>query len=101
MSQLALELLSQTTFREGIAAGVPESERVAHKFGYAVIQGEGQLHDCGIVYHPKMAYVLCVMTSGTDANQMNAAIVETSKMVYEGISALDLSRHQEEVSQKL
>lgn len=89
MSQFALELLSSTTFHEGIEAGVPTGLRVAHKFGYAVVEGENQLHDCGIVYHPKMAYVLCVMTSGTDQNRMNDVIVRTSKTVYDTVSKLD------------
>lgn len=101
MSQFALDLLSKTTFDEGIAAGVPDDLTVAHKFGYAVVDGEGQLHDCGIVYHPKMSYTLCVMTSGNDANQTNAAIIEMSRMVYNGVSGLDLNRTQEIVDQAL
>jgi len=91
MSQLALELLSEATFKEGIVAGVPDGQRVAHKFGYSIVDGEGQLHDCGIVYHPKMAYILCVMTSGTDPNKTSAAITEVSSITYNTISALDLS----------
>lgn len=90
MSQLALQLLSEATFRQGIVAGVPSDLRVAHKFGYTAVDGESQLHDCGIVYHPKMAYTLCVMTSGTDQNAQNAAIIEISRMVYSAISAEDL-----------
>lgn len=89
MSQFALQLLSEATFRQGIVAGVPSDLRVAHKFGYTAVDGESQLHDCGIVYHPKMAYTLCVMTSGTDQNAQNAAIIEISRMVYSAISAED------------
>jgi len=96
MSQFALSLLSEATFHEGIVAGVPDTVRVAHKFGYAVVDGEPQLHDCGIVYHPKMAYVVCVMTSGPDENRANEAILEISRMVYEAVSSLDFDRLPQE-----
>lgn len=92
MSQYGLELLSQATFKEGITKGVPDTQRVAHKFGYAVIDGEGQLHDCGIVYHPKMAYILCVLTTGADTNKANAAIIDISKTVYDAVSEQDVGR---------
>jgi hypothetical protein len=98
MSQFALELLSETTFQGGITAGVPEGTRVAHKFGYTVME-EGQLHDCGIVYHPKMSYILCVMTSGDDQQKKNEAIIALSRMVHDAVSALDFDqRSQEELT---
>jgi len=93
MSQFALELLSQSTFTQGITGGVPAETRVAHKFGYAVIDGEGQLHDCGIIYHPKMSYILCVLTTGQDTNKANEAIMDISRTVYQSVSELDLDNH--------
>jgi beta-lactamase class A len=91
-----LQLMSEATFPEGIVKGVPAGQRVAHKFGYAVIDGESQLHDCGIVYHPKMAYVLCVMTTSADTNKANDAIVDIAKTVYDAVSGLDFSKMQKE-----
>lgn len=88
MSQLGLQMLSDATFPEGIVKGVPEGQRVAHKFGFAVVDGETQLHDCGIVYHEKMAYTLCIMTTGPDVLASNAAIIDISRIVYNAISAL-------------
>lgn len=68
-SENALELLSQTSFTQGIVAGVSSSTVVAHKLGLVGIAPnnvttEHELHDCGIVYG-KDAYVLCVMTRGS------------------------------------
>lgn len=96
MSQFALRLLSEVMFRQGIAAGVPEGLRVAHKFGYTGVGGVSQLHDCGIVYHPKMAYILCIMTSGPDQNAENEVIREISRTVYDTISGLDFNRPSKE-----
>jgi beta-lactamase class A len=86
-SQRALELLSRSTFDEGIVAGTPEGTVVAHKFGRRVLEdADDQLHDCGIVYHPKAAYVLCVMTSGPSYREQKNAIAEVSRIVYDGVS---------------
>lgn len=89
MSQLALDLLSKATFTEGLVAGVPEGTRVAHKFGNRELEnGEVQLHDCGIVYHPSTPYLLCVMTSGFDLTFEKEVIADVSRTVYEEVSAL-------------
>ncbi|HVM73301.1 MAG TPA: serine hydrolase [Candidatus Paceibacterota bacterium] len=68
-SEKALELLSQSSFTQGIVAGVASSTVVSHKLGLVGIAPdnvttEHELHDCGIVYG-KDAYVLCVMTRGS------------------------------------
>jgi hypothetical protein len=101
MSQYGLELLSETTFQGGIAAALPDNVRVAHKFGYTEVNGENQLHDCGIVYHPKTAYILCILSSGPDKNKLNAAIMDISGMVYDAVSSLDLNaRHDSFILKK-
>jgi len=70
-SEKTLELLSQTDFTQGIVAGVPKKIKVAHKFGLATFVNpdnqlvERELHDCGIVYHSKNPYLLCVMTKSS------------------------------------
>lgn len=87
-SEQALQLLSETEFCGGLVAGVPNNIRVAHKFGersVLFLNGailERQLHDCGIIYHPKGAYVLCVMTRGTDFRQLETTLAGISRVVY-------------------
>ncbi len=88
MSEYALELLSEVTFDDGLVAGVPKNTVVAHKFGERHEGSETELHDCGIVYHPAMAYVLCVMTTGTDFQAQKSAIAEMSGMVYGTVSSV-------------
>lgn len=92
MSQYGLNLLSEATFTDGLVAGVPAGTRVAHKFGQRAPEpGEdGQLHDCGVVYHPRTAYVLCVMTSGNDFEKQKQVIAEISRTVYDAVSSLSL-----------
>ncbi len=89
MSQLALELLSSSTFRDGLVAGVPADVRVAHKFGVRMVpKGQNQLHDCGIVYHPSATYILCVMTTGTDVTDEAAAIADVSRATYDAVGSV-------------
>jgi hypothetical protein len=87
-SEKALELLSKTTFTEGIVKLLPPETLVAHKFGEKEPNPQGirQIHDCGIVYYPLHPYLICVMTRGTDPDQMAQTIAEISRLVYEEVS---------------
>jgi beta-lactamase class A len=87
MSNKALELLSQSTFNDGLVAGVPEGIKVAHKFGINKDGAEIQLHDCGIVYFPDNPYLLCVMTRGDSIPELQSVIAYISKDVYEEVSS--------------
>lgn len=92
MSEKALQLLTKVTFNEGIMAGVPKTLTVANKFGQYGIYADGsltgmQLHDCGIVYYPNNAYLLCVMTRGRDFNSLTKVIRTISKMTYDIVHA--------------
>ena len=85
-SEYALHLLTQTTFEEGVRAGVPVQYQVAHKFGERKTSGGlQQFHDCGIVYYPNHPYLLCVMTRGTDVKSLISSIAQTSQYVYQKI----------------
>ena len=92
-SQEAMQLLSATSFKEGITAPLPEGIAVAHKFGERTLplssatnQGAFQeLHDCGIVYNPQQPYLLCVMTKGTNPEVLAQQIQAISKTVYDFI----------------
>lgn len=86
-SEYLLALLSDSDFESGIVAGVPEGTLVAHKFGIknADDSSEQQLHDCGIVYHPKHPYLICVMTKGTNHEAQSQTIQELSEAVYRTI----------------
>lgn len=86
-SQKALEFLSESSFGHGLAAGVPPGVVVAHKFGERQDGAVRQLHDCGIVYHPKEHYLLCVMTRGRDTAELTGVIAEVSRLVYDEVSA--------------
>lgn len=87
-SEKALALLSRTTYKDGLVAGVPWDITVAHKFGERNVDGSPlhQLHDCGIIYVPGRPYLLCVMTRGGDARIQASVIAEISRMVYSSVA---------------
>lgn len=87
-SEKALNLLSQTTFKAGLLAGLPEGMVVAHKFGERGFLNSNvvQLHDCGIVYVNNNPYLLCVMTRGTDFQQLGRVIADISAIAYRNVS---------------
>jgi beta-lactamase class A len=99
-SEAALELLSQTTFTQGLVAGVPSGTTVAHKFGERTINYVAsatssaassvvhELHDCGIVYYPGHPYFLCVMTKGSDFPTLANTIAGISKIVWTNVQII-------------
>ena len=93
MSEKALELLSKIDFTEGVRKNIPSNISVANKFGeYFLIEdgkvNEHQLHDCGIVYHPKYPYILCIMTKGQSLNNLEKTIQDISNTTYKNIDAI-------------
>jgi len=89
MSEKALETLSNTDYKKGIVAGVPKNITVAHKFGLITIKQDGdqiirrELHDCGIIYHEKNPYLLCIMTKSTSSiENIEGVIKNISETVY-------------------
>jgi len=86
-SQKALLLLTQTQFRNGLVEHLPQEITVAHKFGERETPASVQVHDCGIIYHPRHPYTLCVMTKGDNYNEQVKAISALSQLVFEGVSS--------------
>jgi len=84
MSEKALKYLSHIDFHEGIAGGVPAGVPVASKFGEKVLDDGKvvELHEFGIVYHPRGPYLLGVMTKGSDLGRQSAVIREISRLIY-------------------
>lgn len=81
-SEQLLELLSRSSFTQGLVAGVPAGTVVSHKFGEFAQANEKQLHDCGIVYKKGHPYILCIMTLGKNYDTLPGVISNVSKMVY-------------------
>jgi len=87
MSEKALEYLTKVEFKRGLAAGVPSQVVVAHKFGERALKGADmtQFHDCGIVYCPGRPYVLCIMTSDHDVDELIKTTEQISRLVYQDV----------------
>ena len=92
-SNTILQLLSQATFTNGLVAGVPSDVVVAHKFGEHAVETSTkqvagvELSDCGIVYHPKHPYLICVMTEGKDTLALANFIAQVSRVTYDDVNA--------------
>lgn len=84
-SERALELLTQSQFQEGIRSEIPKEVKYAGKFGERAYEGVKQLHDCGIVYHPKNPYLLCIMTKGDNFVNLESAISHISKTTWDEV----------------
>jgi beta-lactamase class A len=87
-SEHILEHLADTAFTKGLVAGLPPGVSVSHKFGEQsdATGAVKQLHDCGIVYHPEKPYLICIMTTGRDFEQMAEVIADLSRIVYTSVA---------------
>ncbi|MCX6747155.1 MAG: class A beta-lactamase-related serine hydrolase [Candidatus Pacearchaeota archaeon] len=86
-SEMALDLTTDTQEEELIPRGVPSEIQVAHKFGMSIVEGEEVLHDCGIVYHPKNPYFICVMTKDLELEKSKELIYKISKDVFDFVES--------------
>lgn len=89
-SEYLLSVLADSSFTQGMRAGLPPGVAVADKFGeYRVSEDDLRLNDCGIVYRPHDPYILCVFTKGTNFDTLAGVISTISKMVFEELEATD------------
>ena len=92
MSEYALDLLTQSKFKNGLSKGLTEGVRMAHKFGESGETGkEMQLHEEGIVYLDNNPYLVVVMTKGKDFEKQGACIAEISKVIYNRFNGSNLN----------
>jgi hypothetical protein len=89
-SNKLLGIMDDSSFQDGLAAGVPSTVTVANKFGERFLNSstpgiptDFELHDCGILYPPQNPYILCVMTKGNDYTKLAKVIADVSRAVYQ------------------
>lgn len=82
-SELALEFLTKSTYKEGILRNINSSIPVAHKFGERILNNESQLHEVGIFYVDQHPYLLGIMSSGHDMKQLSGVLSEISKVTFD------------------
>ena len=100
MSEKALRYLSKSSFRDGMASGIPPNINIASKHGERTISttsdGEQkeliQIHEFGIIYHPNRPFLLGVMVRGNDEEQLKKVIRDITHLVYEEVDQQSISR---------
>ena len=86
-SEKALSILTNSTFAEGIPKDLPSGLEIAHKFGeYESMEKSIFLHDCGIIYYPKVPYLLCIMTKGKNIDKQLEAIQKVSRFTFDMVN---------------
>jgi beta-lactamase class A len=83
LSNYALRLLVESTFKSGMVKDLPFSTVVAHKFGEkGVHKGEVDFSESGIVFYQSKPYLLTIMTRGKDVKRLASVVREFSAEVY-------------------
>ena len=83
-SEYALDLLTKSSFKQGVLQGITSGTRVAHKFGERFTTGDlVQLHESAIVYRGSAAYAITIMTEGKKMEDLSVVIGALSKICFE------------------
>jgi beta-lactamase class A len=83
-SEYSLDLLTKSSFKQGVLQGIPSGTKVAHKFGERFTTGDlVQLHETAIVYRGSAAYVATIMTEGKKMEDLSAVLGALSKICFE------------------
>lgn len=92
MSERALRNLARSSFRSGMAAGVPPGVIVARKAGERLLEpGDEethavvQLHEFGIVYHARRPFLLGITARGTDFDDLAGVVRDITQLIYEEV----------------
>jgi len=84
-SELALQWLSQSSFKDGITKFLPQDLLVAHKFGEFGLKAEKQWHETAIIYAAGRPYLITIMTKGYEIEKLRQVISDVSKQVYDSM----------------
>lgn len=83
-SEFALQLLTTSTFKDGIITGASDPGIVvAHKFGERIIGNSAQLHEFGIVYTGNQPYLIGIMTNGSNLQSLSGVLQTISRACHE------------------
>ena len=93
MSEKALRYLFKSTFKEGMTQGLPPNidivgtydERAITDPGSDEEQGQYQVREFGIIYHPNRPFLLGVMVKGNDVTHMKMVVRDITRLVYKEV----------------
>jgi beta-lactamase class A len=86
-SEFAVELLSKCDFELGFKTGFPSGTVIAEKFGeWGGKDSIHELHESGFVYINGYAYLITIMTSGSDVHKLPEILASFSKIIYENLN---------------
>ncbi len=91
-SNKALQLLSESTFHQGMRFVVPETTVVAEKYGERSVRDENgtvlsrELHECGLVYSVGRPYTFCVFTEGKNYVDLLDTLRQIEKSIHQNVT---------------
>lgn len=92
-SEFAVDLLSKSTFSDGIVKGIPVGKLlIAHKFGEAGTDTNKELHETALLYIEDRPYLITIMTRGqanVEYSKLSTVIQEVSRTIYYGVAEKD------------
>ncbi len=82
LSEFAMSLMGESSFREGFVQGLPPHTKVAHKFGEWDNGQYFELHESGVIYVQNRPILVTIMTRGGNRSRLPVVISNLTKRVY-------------------
>ena len=87
-SEFCMNLMSQSDYTDGLVSGLPKNCVAVHKFGEGGYPNAPNFNETAIVYCNNKAYLLTVMSKGTDLVKMPNFVKAISQLVYNKMTAI-------------
>ena len=81
LARVVLDDMKRLAYDSQLPKLLPAGTEIAHMVGYNAQPGD--FHDCGIVYHPRGCFILCVMSTGSTRTEADQTISRISRLVYD------------------
>lgn len=83
-SEYAMGLLNKAEYKNGLTKFLPKGALAAHKFGERFTESTNlQFHESGVISLGGKAYVLTIMTEGSDFNKLQNSVADLGKVCHE------------------
>jgi len=86
-NEAAMSLLCDAEFHEGITKQLPSDITVAHKYGESASGNIKELHESAVIYLNNHPYLITVMTSGYNTENLAPILSDVSKMVFDHMTS--------------
>ncbi len=87
-SEFALELMTNTSFHDGILKHIGKDAKVVHYYAENEVAAAMEVHEFAIIYLKNKPYIISIMSKGGDKKNLSVLLSNISKMIYDSMNKI-------------